>query len=547
LEKDRQTRSTMKDFFISYASTDHPWAEWIAWVLEDNGYKVIAKTWESSESKNAIREWRNAVAHQLNLQKVTANNIIAKSQYILVVLSKAYLQAVASEKERDEDLQIILSTQYRSFISIRVEAVNLDGMFAELIRVDLVDEVNLSNKSEVEAEQAILSALQKRFEADLPPLDSVPTTSEEILQVSDRGNGQLKQRRQAHTVQFFLENLTERIPETTSASSEDSSSSQQTVIRSFISSEKLEALRKAQVIKIQIRDEELELDQLSKELDQIEQASSISQTDIDVIAIEMMQIPAGTFFMGSPEGELERVGWEGPQHEVNVSTFFMGKYPITQAQWKAVAALPQINRELEPDPSEFKGDKLPIEQVSWYDAVEFCDRLSSHTGRGYRLPTEAEWEYACRAGTTTPFHFGETITTDLANYNGTDDPDGKRSGSYGQGPKGEYRKETTPIDHFAIANAFGLCDTHGNVWEWCQDHWHDNYEGAPTDGSGWLSDREDFDRVRRGGCWVAVPKNCRSAYRSHQPPSDRIHCVGFRVVGSAPSASALPVQFLTLL
>jgi len=531
----------MKDFFISYASTDHPWAEWIAWVLEDNGYKVTAKTWESSESKNAIREWRNAVAHQLNLQKVTADNIIAKSQYILVVLSKAYLQAVASEKERDEDLQIILSTQYRSFISIRVEAVNLDGMFAELIRVDLVDEVNLSNKSEVEAEQAILSALQKRFEADLPPLDSVPTTSEEILQVSDRGNGQLKQRRQAHTVQFFLENLTERIPETTSASSEDSSSSQQTVIRSFISSEKLEALRKAQVIKIQIRDEELELDQLSKELDQIEQASSISQTDIDVIAIEMMQIPAGTFFMGSPEGELERVGWEGPQHEVNVSTFFMGKYPITQAQWKAVAALPQINRELEPDPSEFKGDKLPIEQVSWYDAVEFCDRLSSHTGRGYRLPTEAEWEYACRAGTTTPFHFGETITTDLANYNGTDDPDGKRSGSYGQGPKGEYRKETTPIDHFAIANAFGLCDTHGNVWEWCQDHWHDNYEGAPTDGSGWLSDREDFDRVRRGGCWVAVPKNCRSAYRSHQPPSDRIHCVGFRVVCSAPSANALPV------
>ena len=267
----------------------------------------------------------------------------------------------------------------------------------------------------------------------------------------------------------------------------------------------------------------------------------------DAVEIEMIAIPAGTFMMGSPDDELERSSSEAPQHEVNVAAFFMEKYPITQAQWRVVAAMPQASRELNPDPSKFKGDQRPVEQVSWYDAVEFCDRLSAHTGRDYRLPTEAEWEYACRAGTTTPFHFGETITTDLANYRGTDDPDGKWSGSYGQRPKGEYRKETTPVDHFAIANAFGLCDMHGNVWEWCQDHWHDNYEGAPTDGSGWLSDREDFDRVRRGGCWVAVPKNCRSAYRSHQPPSDRIHCVGFRVVCSAPSANALPVQFLTLL
>ena len=265
------------------------------------------------------------------------------------------------------------------------------------------------------------------------------------------------------------------------------------------------------------------------------------------IGIEMMQIPAGTFLMGSPEDELERSPSEGPQHEVNVATFFMGKYPVTQAQWRAVAALPQANRELNPNPSHFKGDKRPVEQVSWYDAVEFCDRLSSHTGRDYRLPTEAEWEYACRAGTTTPFHLGETITTDLANYQGTGDPDSKKSGFYGRGPKGEDRGETTPVDHFNIANAFGLSDMHGNVWEWCQDNWHNNYEGAPTDGGEWLSESGDFDRVRRGGCWVAVPKNCRSAYRSHQSPSDRIYCVGFRVVCSAPSANALPVQFFALL
>ena len=254
----------------------------------------------------------------------------------------------------------------------------------------------------------------------------------------------------------------------------------------------------------------------------------------DAVEIEMIAIAAGTFMMGSPEDELERNSSEAPQHEVNVAAFFMGKYPITQAQWKAVAALPQINRELEPDPSTFKGDKLPIEQVSWHDAVEFCDRLSSHTGRDYRLPTEAEWEYACRAGTTTPFHFGETITTDLANYDGTDDPDGKWSGSYGQGPKGEYRKETTPVDHFAIANAFGVCDMHGNVWEWCQDHWHDSYEGAPTDGSAWLSENENDYRVRRGGSWFDLPRNCRSAYRIDLTPDNRYNIIGFRVVCSAP-------------
>ena len=122
--------------------------------------------------------------------------------------------------------------------------------------------------------------------------------------------------------------------------------------------------------------------------------------------------------MGSPEDERERYSNESPQHEVTVKSFFMGKYPVTQAQWKVVAALPQVNRKLNPDPSIFKGNDRPVETVSWYYAVEFCDRLSKLTGKSYRLPSEAEWEYACRAGTTTPFHFGKIITTDLANYNG---------------------------------------------------------------------------------------------------------------------------------
>ena len=261
-----------------------------------------------------------------------------------------------------------------------------------------------------------------------------------------------------------------------------------------------------------------------------------------VLPLRMMQIPAGTFLMGSPKDELERRDSEGPRHKVNLSQFFMGKYPITQAQWRAVAALPLVDRELKAEPSHFKGDLRPVESVSWYDAVEFCDRLTILTNRQYRLPTEAEWEYACRAGTTTPFHFGETITTDLANYRGTDDEKNKWSGSYGDGPKGEYRRETTPVNQFEGANAFGLCDMHGNVWEWCQDHWHNNYEGAPTDGSAWIEGGNSKRRVRRGGSWIHFPWSCRSACRDLIGPGNVNYFIGFRVVCSAPRALQPPTS-----
>nr|MDZ8016647.1 formylglycine-generating enzyme family protein [Nostoc sp. SerVER01] len=204
------------------------------------------------------------------------------------------------------------------------------------------------------------------------------------------------------------------------------------------------------------------------------------------ITVEMVLLRGGNFIMGAPETEEDSSDRERPQHEVTIPTFFMGKYPVTQAQWKAVAALPQVNRQLDHNPSRFKGDKRPVESVSWYDAVEFCQRLTSHTTKQYRLPSEAEWEYACRAGTITPFHFGQTITTDVANYDGTDDEEYRWSGSYGWGPKGIFRNETTEVGSFGLANAFGLYDMHGNVWEWCLDDWHNNYEGAPTDGSPWF-------------------------------------------------------------
>lgn len=248
------------------------------------------------------------------------------------------------------------------------------------------------------------------------------------------------------------------------------------------------------------------------------------------ITLEMVAIPGGKFMMGSLSNEADEADEdenddeERPQHEVTVPPFFMGKYPVTQAQWRVVAALPQVNRPLEPDPSYFKGDNLPVEQISWYEAVEFCERLSRYTQRNYRLPSEAEWEYACRAGTTTPFHFGEAITLYLANY----------------GANLNYRnapKKTTLVGDFNIANAFGLYDMHGNVWEWCADDWHSNYESAPNDGSAWIDNTSQNDnkpRPLRGGAWGSYPRGCRSACRIDSIGSDcRNHYFGFRVVVSA--------------
>ncbi|MBW4495683.1 MAG: SUMF1/EgtB/PvdO family nonheme iron enzyme [Oscillatoria princeps RMCB-10] len=243
------------------------------------------------------------------------------------------------------------------------------------------------------------------------------------------------------------------------------------------------------------------------------------------VMLEMVSIPGGTFGMGSPNSESGRYDTESPQHWVTVQPFFMGKYAVTQAQWKAVAVLPKVNRDLNPDPSRFKGANRPVENVSWDDAMEFCARLSKKTGRDYRLPSEAEWEYACRAGTTTPFHFGETITTDLANYDGNH--------TYASAPKGVYRRETTDVGSFP-PNTFGLYDMHGNVWEWCADPWHANYAGAPSDGSVWSSGGNENRRYRlqRGGSWYVYPRNCRAAFRDWVGPDFRIGNIGFRAVVS---------------
>jgi eukaryotic-like serine/threonine-protein kinase len=228
------------------------------------------------------------------------------------------------------------------------------------------------------------------------------------------------------------------------------------------------------------------------------------------ITLEMIKIPGGIYSMGSSPwigNEDER-----PQHIVTVSQFFLSIFPITQEQWTSV-----MKKSV---PCRFNGLKLPVENVSWDDALAFCNRLGIITGLRFRLPSEAEWEYACRAGTTTPFHFGETITTDLANYVG--------EYIYIQEPQGIYRHKTTEVGAFP-PNPYGVYDMHGNIWEWCADEWHANYVGAPADSIAWESHHHVDNRVLRGGSWHEIPANCRSTTRLQLIHSYKDDYIGFRV------------------
>ena len=239
------------------------------------------------------------------------------------------------------------------------------------------------------------------------------------------------------------------------------------------------------------------------------------------IFLDLAKIQSGNFLMGSLTSEPWRDQDESPRHPVTLQSFLMGIYEVTQSQWQAVSQFAKVNIDLRVDDSTFKGGNRPVERVSWYEAVEFCQRLSQVTGHRYRLPTEAEWEYACRAGTTSPFAFGNTLTSTLANFDA--------SSTYAIEKRGEFRKITTDVGEF-FANQWGLHDMHGNVMEWCLDTWHSNYENAPIDGSAWIDQDNEKYRVLRGGSWFDPPKINRSANRSKKRPSVRQGDVGLRVV-----------------
>lgn len=246
------------------------------------------------------------------------------------------------------------------------------------------------------------------------------------------------------------------------------------------------------------------------------------------VDLELAAIPEGKFHMGSTDDDKYHDKNEKPQHVVEVPPFYMSKYPITQEQWRTVAQLEKISIELKADPSHFKGSQLPVESVSWYEAVEFCDRLYRLTGMTYRLPSEAEWEYACRARTETLFHFGNTISPEFANYDSTIlmafvNIFREEAGKVGRG--------TTPVGHFGVANTFGLYDMHGNVAEWCLDTYQKTYDVAPADGSAWIDMHNGRSQcVKRGGDWFSSSMNCYSASRGSNAPDEGSNQLGFRVV-----------------
>ncbi|MDJ0511497.1 MAG: bifunctional serine/threonine-protein kinase/formylglycine-generating enzyme family protein [Crocosphaera sp.] len=242
------------------------------------------------------------------------------------------------------------------------------------------------------------------------------------------------------------------------------------------------------------------------------------------INLEMVVIPGGNFWMGTSKKEGKNSQQEKPQHRVNLSSFCMAKYPITQGQWKQI---------MEQNPAYFKGDNRPVENVSLYDCLDFCKKLSELVGIQLTLPSEAQWEYACRGvinsnqykqldGTQIyqPFHFGATITEQLANYN--------CSRTYQQEPIGIYFPKTIDVGSF-YPNNFGLYDLHGNVWEWCGDTWHENYQNAPQDGKIWLNGNDKYSPMR-GGSWAAFPFYCRCAIRNKVQRNNRSYDHGFRVV-----------------
>lgn len=251
-------------------------------------------------------------------------------------------------------------------------------------------------------------------------------------------------------------------------------------------------------------------------------APAFSESLADGVILELVPLHGGTFSMGSTVSESDRFDDEAPQHRVTVAPFVIGKLEVTQAQWQAVAALARIERDIAPRPAAFPGDNRPVESITWHDAVEFCARLARHTGRPYRLPTEAEWEYAARAGSQSPWAYGEALTANVAHH---------ASGAHDLPWRLLWPSPDTTSDVGTerYANAFGLYDVHGNVWEWTADVWHDSYEGAPTDGRAWTQGGNQERRVRRGGAWDSRASSCRSALRNHSTAEYHSDSIGLRV------------------
>ena len=476
-------------------------------ILDKEGYNILL----AYAPKNPEAEYRKLVeqyAKNGELKRIAIEVLKAKRKTLVITDAKA--EEIETEVLEPFRRRLINLQSYKQYFAEEVEQqYPLDEHTLKILKDYQQDVLGLRDEDVASIELEITSVKEVEYQKQL-----------QIQKQQEEEALQLQQQAKALS-QLRLQQEAERLHRQQEAEAAEQ-------LRLQEEAERLQRQREAEAEKnkssYQLKTFQFETAQINKngtEIKRIAKSAEYFTQDLgNGVFLEMVHIPGGTFIMGSPESEEGRNSDESPQHQVTVPSFFMGKYPVTQKQWRLVAALPKVKIDLESDPSNFKGDNLPVEFVSWNHAQEFCARLSLKTNQTYRLPSEAEWEYACRGGTTTPFYFGETISTELANYHG--------NYTYGGGAKGEYRGKTTEVGKFP-ANPCGLYDMCGNVWEWCQDEWHGNYINAPTDGSAWSNGSNNYMSLR-GGSWLNGPRSCRSAYRYDVNRDYLLSNVGFRVV-----------------
>ncbi len=476
-------------------------------ILDKEGYNILL----AYAPKNPEAEYRKLVeqyAKNGELKRIAIEVLKAKRKTLVITDAKA--EEIETEVLEPFRRRLINLQSYKQYFAEEVEQqYPLDEHTLKILKDYQQDVLGLRDEDVESMELEITSVKEAEYQKQL-----------QIQKQQEEEALQLQQQAKALS-QLRLQQEAERLQRQREAEAAEQLRLQQ-------EAERLQRQREAEAEKnksgYQLKTFQFETAQINKNgtgIKHITKSAEYFTQDLgNSVFLEMVHIPGGTFIMGSPENEEGYHESQSPQHQVTVPSFFMGKYPVTQKQWRLVAALPKVKIDLESDPSRFKGDNLPVERVSWNHTQEFCARLSRKTNQTYRLPSEAEWEYACRGGTTTPFYFGETISTELANYNG--------NYTYGGGAKGEYREKTTEVGKFP-ANPCGLYDMCGNVWEWCQDEWHGNYINAPTNGSAWSNGSNNYMSLR-GGSWVSNPHFCRSASRYDINRDYRYYVIGFRVV-----------------
>jgi formylglycine-generating enzyme required for sulfatase activity len=476
-------------------------------ILDKEGYNILL----AYAPKNPEVEYRKLVeqyAKNGELKRIAIEVLKAKRKTLVITDAKA--EEIETEVLEPFRRRLINLQSYKQYFAEEVEQqYPLDEHTLKILKDYQQDVLGLRDEDVASIELEITSVKEVEYQKQL-----------QIQKQQEEEALQLQQQAKALS-QLRLQQEAERLQRQREAEAAEQLRLQQ-------EAERLQRQREAEAEKnksaYQLKTFQFETAQINKNgtgIKRITKSAEYFTQDLgNSVFLEMVHIPGGTFIMGSPESDESPISSESPQHQVTVPSFFMGKYPVTQKQWRLVAALPKVKIDLESDPSRFKGDNLPVECVSWNHTQEFCARLSRKTNQTYRLPSEAEWEYACRGGTTTPFYFGETISTELANYHG--------NYTYGGGAKGEYRGKTTEVGKFP-ANPCGLYDMCGNVWEWCEDEWHGNYINAPTDGSAWSNGSNNYMSLR-GGSWFINPQNCRSAYRTDFNRGNHNYSFGFRVV-----------------